>query len=210
VNDRPWIWRPGEPVHRLRRLLDRGGVLAVPTESTYGLAVDPLNQSAVELVYEIKDRDRGKPLPVIASSLAQVEQLGADLEDPSLRALAELWPAALTLLIPIRGQVAAAAGASRLAVRVPDHEMLRELLEQLDMPLTATSANLSGSEPARSVEEVDRLLSGYDAAIVAGGKLPGGPPSTIASIEGGRLRVLREGRVPVSALRAKLGEVDET
>lgn len=182
----------------------------MPTESSYGLAVDPLNQDAVELVYAIKGRDRGKPLPVIAAETGQLLRIGAGLDDLYLRALADLWPSALTLLLPLRRPVAAAAGERRLAARVPDHALMRELMEQLDTPLTATSANLSGEDPVCTPEPLKELLSGYDSAIVDGGALPGGPPSTIAAIEGERLHVLREGRVPVSALRAKLEEVKAT
>jgi len=194
----PWIWHRGEPIEPLRELLRRGGVVAVPTESSYGLAVDPLNSDAVETVYRIKGREASKPLLVVVCDRAQAERLGADLSDPTLQPLTELWPAALTLLVPLRQAIPAAQGSDRIALRVPDNELLRQLLRRLDMPLTATSANRSGRPAICSPDELLDLLSGYDAAIIDGGRLPGGPPSTLVALEKGRLQILRQGRVDLS------------
>lgn len=198
----PWVWHRGEPIEPLGELLRRGGVVAVPTESSYGLAVDPLNPDAVEAVYRIKGREGNKPLLVVACDRAQAERLGADLSDPALQPLIERWPAALTLLVPLRRAIPAAQGSDRIAVRVPDHELLRQLLCRLDMPLTATSANRSARPALCTPSEVRDLLSGYDAAIVDGGRLSGGPPSTLVALEKGRLHVVRQGRVDVSKLNA--------
>ena len=96
------IWRWGDPVKPLRELLARGGVLAIPTESSYGLGADPWNQAGVETIYRIKHRERGKPLPVVVASPAALVPLGIDLgNDPDLnivKRLFALWPGPLTVI----------------------------------------------------------------------------------------------------------------
>lgn len=175
-----------ERLGELRRLLARGGVLAVPTESSYGLAVDPRSAPGVKAVYRIKARDAGKPLPVVAADLDQVTGLGIDPDLPILARLAPLWPAALSLVLPLedcrgKGDAAmpAAAGGGTLAVRIPAHAGLRRLLAALGRALTATSANVSGEPPVLDPGRAAELLAGRDAVVIDGGRLPGGAPSTL-------------------------------
>ena len=199
------LWRFGDPVQTLRDLVARGGVLAIPTESSYGLGADPRNLSGVEAIYRIKEREAGKALPVVVSGRGQLTGLGVDLGvDPILyivNRLFEHWPAPLTAVLPIERPLPASAGAATLAVRVPAHEGLRDLLEELGHGLTATSANRSGEAPILDPAEVAALLAGTDAAVVDGGILPGGPPSTLVAIEEDGLVVLRRGNYPSERLR---------
>jgi L-threonylcarbamoyladenylate synthase len=201
-----WHW--GDPIQPLRDLLRRGGVLAIPTESSYGLGADPRNPAGVEAIYRIKGREAGKALPVVVAGREQLAPLGIDLgADFNLyivERLFALWPAPLTVLLPISQPLPAAAGAGRLAVRVPEHEKLRELLAALDHGLTATSANRSGGEAVLDPAAAAELLAGEDAMVVDGGVLPGGPPSTLVAIEGDGLAVLRRGRFPAERLKETL------
>jgi L-threonylcarbamoyladenylate synthase len=187
-------WRFGDDLGPLRDLLARGGVLAVPTESSYGLAADPRSAAGVEAIYRIKSRERGKPLPVVAADLAQIASLGIDVDEEACRLAAGVWPAPLSVLLPIASPLPAAAGEPALAVRIPDHALLRDLLRDLGTPLTATSANLSGEPPLLAPDAVAGLLADHDALVVDGGVLAGGPPSTLAAWTGSEWRVLREGR----------------
>jgi len=196
------LWRPGEPVAPLRALLARGGLLAIPTESSYGLAVDPRSAAGVDAVYRVKEREAGKPLPVIAADLGQLAALGVGLDDEAIRRAARLWPAALTVVAPIVEPLPASAGERTLAVRIPDHAELRSLLTTLGTALTATSANRSGEPPLLDPAEVANLLATEDAVVVDGGTLSGGPPSTLAAWTGKSWNVLRPGRFPPSALPA--------
>ena len=189
-------WQFGDDPQPLRDLLARGGVLGIPTESSYGLAADPKSAAGVEAIYRIKARERGKPLPVVAADLAQVASLSIDVGDQACRLAAAVWPAALSVLLPIASPLPAAAGEPALAVRIPDHARLRGLLQDLGMPLTATSANLSGESPLLAPDAVADLLADHDAVVVDGGVLEGGPPSTLAAWTGSEWRVLREGRFP--------------
>ena len=200
------VWRWGDPIEPLRELLARGGVLAIPTESSYGLGADPRNPAGVETIYRVKHRERGKPLPVVVAGVDDLAPLGIDLGNDLdlniVKRLFALWPGPLTVILPVDRPLPASAGERCLAVRVPGHERLRELLAALGHGLTATSANRSGGEPVLDPAELPELLAGEDAMIVDGGVLPGGPPSTLVAIRGDGLVVLRAGRFPAERLPA--------
>lgn len=199
-----WHW--GDDPAELVAVLEAGGVVAIPSESSYGLAVDPRNRRGVEAVYFLKQRDRGKPLPVVAADAAQLACLGVDPDSAIVRRVAEHWPAALTLVAPLQSDVPAAAGGATLAVRVPAHDRLRALLRSVASPWTATSANSAGEPPILHSDDLETLLSPLlakaPAAIVDDGELPGGPPSTLVvwDADAAAFRVLRAGRVDVAGL----------
>ncbi len=203
------FWRFGDPIAPLRALLARGGVLAIPTESSYGLGVDPWNPAGVEAIYRIKEREAGKPLPVVIAGRDQLAGLGIDPDLNIVKRLFALWPAPLTAVLPVARPLPASAGTRTLAVRVPDHGPLRELLAALGHGLTATSANASGEAPMVDPAAVAGLLAGEDAVVVDGGVLPGGPPSTLVAIEKDRLVVLRSGRFPAERLEKDLRSTGE-
>lgn len=201
------IWRPGDPVEPLRDLLRRGGVLAIPTESSYGLGADPRNRKGVEAIYRIKGREPRKALPVVVGDLGQLADLGIDPDLSILKPLSACWPGPLTVALPIAlvagDSVPATAGEPTLAVRIPGHKGLRRLLAELGHGLTATSANRSGQEPILDPAELARFLAGVageEAVVVDGGVLPGGPPSTLVAIEETGPVVLRSGSFPVDRL----------
>jgi L-threonylcarbamoyladenylate synthase len=195
------VWRRGDSVTALREALDRGGILAIPTESSYGLAADPRSERGVRAIYQVKGRDDHKALPVIAGDADQLAQLGIDLAAPEMAPLVDCWPAALSIVVPTGQALPASGGEASLAVRVPDHAALRSLLLDLGRPLTATSANRSGEPPILALDDLEPLLRTADAIAVDGGTLPGGAPSTLVELRGGVLRVLRSGRFPVADLR---------
>lgn len=212
-------WRFGDSRLRVEDVVGRGGVLAFPTESSYALGVDPRNPRGVEAVYRIKSREAGKPLPVVVGARRQLEHLGIDPNLPILLRLAACWPGAVTVILPrIDGAppLPAVGGQSSVAVRIPGHSAMRNLLTELG-PLTATSANVSGESPVLDAEEAARLLAregdgpAIDGLVIDGGRLPGGPPSTLllpevdARGELRRLRILRQGRVVARHLAELLG-----
>jgi L-threonylcarbamoyladenylate synthase len=206
--------RGGEPLPSLAplaRLLARGGVLALPTESSYGLGADPWSDRGVEAVLRFKGERGDKPLPVVVAGIGQLVGLGIDPELAAVRRLAGVWPAPLTAVLPVARPLPATLGRSTLAVRVPAHPELRELLAALGTPLTATSANPSGGAPVLDPEQAAALLAGEDALVLDGGPLPGGAPSTLVAFAdpaaAGPLqyRVLRAGAYPVAALAAVFG-----
>ena len=185
-------WHFGEDPGPLREVLARGGILAIPTESSYGLAADPRNPVGVEAIFAAKGRAGSQPLPVVIAGVEQLAELGIEAGSAALASAARYWPAPLSILLRIAMPLPAAAGSGSLAVRVPAHSELRSLLDILG-PLTATSANHSGAPPILEPDEAVALLAGTDAVLVDGGVLPGGPPSTLVEWTPAGWHVLRSG-----------------
>lgn len=194
------LWRFGDDPELVATALDRGAVVALPTESSYGLGVDPRDAAAVARIFDLKGRGREMALPVVGAGVEQFLALGVDAGDPALRWAAERWPAALTVVVALAEPIPAARADGTLAVRVPAHEGLRRLLVSLDRPLTATSANPSGEPPYVDPGAVAAWLEscGVDALVVDGGRLPGGLPSTLVAWRDGAPRVLRPGRYAIA------------
>jgi len=200
VERRPADEAPETLAAALTAALARGAVVALPTESSYGLAVDPLDLAAVERIYDLKGRSGSKALPVVGADADAFLALGVDAGDPALAWVRPRWPAALSVVVALAAPIAASAGESSLAVRVPDHAPLRALLAALGRPLTATSANRSGEPPIVDPDELAAWLAaaGAHALVVDGGRLAGGPPSTLVAWRDGEPRVLRPGRVRIA------------
>jgi len=154
---------------------ERHAVVAVPTETFYGLAVPPDDAEAVQRLLEAKGRPAEKALPVVGASLEQLEALVA-VPATVRRYLSAVWPAPLTAVLPLK--VPVAWRGETLAVRVPAHPLLRALLARLG-PRTATSANRSGAPPARCAGEVEAALGAAVDLLLDGGTTSGGAPSTI-------------------------------
>lgn len=169
-----------------------GGVVLIPTESHYGLGVDPRRPEAVARVFELKGRPGGRALPVVCSDWEQVDSL---VEIPQIHRvkLARVWPAALTVVAPCRSRVPASS-TDTLAVRIPDLDRLRALLYRVG-PLTATSANGHGEPPSPSVAGALGSLRGIPDLVLDGGILAGGPVSTLLDLSSGQAHEIRSGPV---------------
>ncbi len=177
-------------IARLRALLSRGGVAAVPTETFYALAADPMNERGVSRIFEIKGRDRDQPLLVLFSDPAQLGPLGVAVA--SLDRFLGIWPAPLTVVLPLRSPIAASSGGETLAVRMPAAPGLRQLLSAVG-PLTGTSANRSGDTPLADPDAVAQELGSDLDLLVEDGPTAGGEPSTIVDATREPVRVLRRG-----------------
>lgn len=169
--------------------------MAVPTETFYALAGDPLEPSAVQRIFEIKRREVDKPLPVLFARRTDLGRLGVDAESPALDPYFWIWPAPLTVVVPIRAPIAASRGRSSIAVRLPAARKLRDLLSLIG-PVTGTSLNRSGSPPLDSPEAVEAEFRREVVLLVDGGKTPGGKPSTIVDATREPPVVLRAGAYP--------------
>lgn len=172
-----------------RAAFARRGVVAVPTETFYGLAVRPDDEEAVAALLALKGRPAEKALPLIAADLAQVEELIV-LSRAWARRLAGVWPAPLSVVAPVRRPLAACG--STAAVRVPAHALLCAVLRELG-PLTATSANPGGCPPPTSPEGVVPTLGRGLAVLLDGGETPGGRPSTLLDVAVEPPKLLRRG-----------------
>jgi L-threonylcarbamoyladenylate synthase len=164
----------------------------VPTETFYGLAADPLSAAGVAKILTLKRRDEGKPLLVLFGERAQLAPLGVTASASSLDRFFAVWPAPLTVALPISAPIPASLGRPSLAVRLPAHATLAALLERIG-PVTGTSANRSGEAPCFRADAVEAILGDEIDVIVDGGTTPGGVASTLLDATVDPPRVLREG-----------------
>jgi L-threonylcarbamoyladenylate synthase len=191
-----------EAVAELAARLRAGGVLAIPTDTIYGLAADARSAAAVQRIFAVKGRDEGKPLPVLVGSREQAEELAASLPPAFAPLAAAFWPGPLTLVLPARPGLPPQllAGGASIAVRWPRAPIAQALLAACGFPLTATSANRSGQPGCLSAAEVEAQLGDRLEVIVDGGPAAAPLPSTMLDLTGAEPRLLREGAVPRSAL----------
>jgi L-threonylcarbamoyladenylate synthase len=176
--------------------LRRHGIVAYPTDTLYGLAADPRSDDAVEKIYAVKGRSARSAIPLIASDLQQVHRI-ARLGIRDLELARAFWPGPLTIVLPATGIVAPTllAGGATVAVRVPAHPVARALAAALGCCITATSANMSGHEPAASADQVLAALGSSVDLVLDGGLAPGGLPSTIVEMTSDGPRLVRAGAV---------------
>ncbi len=189
-------------------VLDRGGLVAVPTETVYGLAADATNGRAVAGIYAAKGRPSFNPLIAHVPDLAAAERHG--LFDADARRLAAaFWPGPLTLVVPRRDGSPladlATAGLSSVGLRVPAEPTTRALLERFGRPLAAPSANRSGRVSPTSAADVAEDLGERVDLILDAGPCPVGVESTILACLGGAPRLIRPGGLPRAAIEAVLG-----
>jgi L-threonylcarbamoyladenylate synthase len=185
--------------------LAAGSLVVFPTETVYGLGADARSSSAVARLVAVRGREAGKPILVLVADLEMAASVSVEPSREVRRLAERFWPGALTLVLPARDGLPAplTAGTATIGVRVPAHPTARALVAGLGAPVTAPSANPPGADPPRTLAAARAYFGNAVAVYVDGGVLPGGA-STVASVGGGTLRVLRAGPVPESALRAVL------
>jgi L-threonylcarbamoyladenylate synthase len=177
--------------------LRHGEVVAIPTDTVYGLAADPFNLSAVEEIFRVKGRPEERALPILVNSLDQAMLLAREVPRNFLRLAEEFWPGALTLVVDAshRLPLKVTANTGRIALRWPRSEVVARLIEEYDGPLTGTSANLSGSPSCASAEQVMTQLGDRLGLILDGGATKSATPSTIVELHGKNWKILREGAI---------------
>lgn len=180
---------------RVARLVQAGGVLAVPTETYYGLGINPFDGAAVARLLSIKGRPDGKPILILIGEQAQLQDLVTDVSSAARVLMEAFWPGPLTLVFPAgaRFPTSITAGTGTVGIRHTSHPALAELLRYTG-PLTGTSANYSGQPPVQTAVAVERTIGALVDVIVDGGTTPGGLPSTVLSVCDG-VRMVREGPI---------------
>ncbi|MEP6801545.1 MAG: L-threonylcarbamoyladenylate synthase [Acidobacteriota bacterium] len=184
-----------EGLEFLRKLFADGGVAAIPTDTFYGLAVDPRSATGVERVFRLKGRDAGQGFPVLFAAREQLSGLGIEADPSLVNRYMALWPAPLSVIFRLRAPIAASAGRSNLAVRLPAALPIHFLLEAAG-PLTATSANRTGEPPLDDPDEVEAVFGAGIDVLVDGGRTPGGKPSTLVDATTNPPLLLRDGAYP--------------
>ncbi len=188
--------------------LRAGEAVVFPTETFYGLGVDACSKKALERLFAIKQRDPTKPVGLIIADLEVAREVAAEIP-PIARKLAErFWPGPLTIVLPARASLAAEllGPTGGVAVRVSSNPIAHALARSFGRPITATSANLSGQPPARTIEQAREAFGDKVAVYVDGGYLDAELASTVVSLENDELRIWRHGAISERALREALGE----
>lgn len=202
-----WI-KPTE-VEEGVRLLKMGEVIAIPTETVYGLAGDATNDVAIQKIFEAKGRPSDNPLIVHVASVEQAEHFAQVIPPVAQRLIKAFWPGALTIILPSNGRASSlvTAGLDSIGLRMPDHPAALELIRMSDLGLAAPSANRSGRPSPTSAQHVADDLVGKIAGIMDGGSTGIGVESTVIDCTTEPATILRPGGVTKEAIEAIIGPV---
>lgn len=184
------------------RALERGEVIVFPTETFYGLGADALNRDAVERVAALKGRNPDSPISVIVADREMLDQVVSDVPVLAKKLIDRFWPGPLTLILSgkpgLPGPLLNREG--KIGVRISSHPTATRIARELGRPVTATSANPSGKEPARTIQEARSYFTGGIEIFLDGGILTGKKGSTVAEVIEGKLRIIREGGISAQEL----------
>lgn len=191
-----------ESIRRAAVLLRDGGIGAIPTDTLYGLAVNPFDAAAVNRLFTIKHRATDKALLLVAADTAQVCAAIGTLSPVAEHLAAVFWPGPLTLVMAAPATLGSdvTGGTGTVGVRVPAHDVTRALCAAAGTPLTATSANMSGRPATADPNVVARDMGACLDLLVDAGLSPGGLPSTIVDVTGAEPRLIREGALAWDAV----------
>lgn len=186
-----------EQIQLAAEILRRGGVVAFPTDTLYGLGADATNEMAVKRIFQVKKRPTDLPLPLLVADMSQLSQVAAFVPELAWRLARCFLPGGLTLVLPKAEAVSSiiTAGSSTVAVRIPAHPVALALIRSLGSPITGTSANLSGRPAPSTAQEVYQQLGEEVDLILDGGRCPGGVESTVVDVSGEAPLILRQGAV---------------
>lgn len=179
--------------------LQQGRIVAFPTETYYGLGVDPENEAAVEKLFRLKERPVEKPLLLLVADLEQLHHFVASVPQEYYVLIEKYWPGPLTLIFPARASVnrKLTAGTETVGMRISPHPVAAQLVRIFGRAITATSANISGLAPAETAEQVYSMFGEQVDYIVDGGKTSANSCSTVVGIGESGLEVYREGPIDV-------------
>jgi len=182
--------------------LQQGKIVGFPTETSYGLAVDPENIDAVDRLFDLKKRDSSKALLLLVENTNQLHSLVTAIPPRYLPLIKKYWPGPLTLIFPARESVynKITAETKTVGVRISPHPVARQLVSAFRKPITATSANVSGKAPARSALEVLSYFGSGVDYVLDGGATTAGACSTIVGMQNSQLKVIRKGAIEIETL----------
>jgi tRNA threonylcarbamoyl adenosine modification protein (Sua5/YciO/YrdC/YwlC family) len=191
-----------EALRYAAQFIARGGVVAIPTDTLYGLAADPFNLAAIEEIYRVKGRQDARALPILVCSVEQAILLAREVPVTFLKLAQKFWPGALTLVLDAsyRLPLKVTANTGRVALRWPNSKVVCALIEETGGPITGTSANVSGWAGCSTASEVMKQLGGKLPLVLDGGETGGAHPSTVVALKGETWEILREGAVSAAAI----------
>ena len=196
---------PASEIPLAIEILQRGGIVAFPTDTVYGVGALAFDNAAIESIYIAKDRPLEKAIPILIGDMSDLDKVGINIPDMALRLASRFWPGPLTCVVPKQPTLPPAVSATEtVAVRIPDHPDALALLRAAG-PMAVTSANISGQPSPTTAQEVYDQLNGRIPLILDGGTTPGGVPSTLVDCTGKEPIILREGPLSMENLISALG-----
>ncbi len=185
--------------------LKSGGIIAIPTDTVYGLGADPFNPDAVQKLYTIKGRPEGKPIPLVLGSVEDVNKVAQNLPGFFFHLTERFWPGGLTIIVQSKNLLPQlTADRTTVGLRIPNQPLLLQILQEFGGPIAITSANLSGEPAATSPQEFSDELSAKIDYIVDDGQTPGPIPSTVYDISVSPPQMRREGVISAETLTKEL------
>ncbi len=185
--------------------LKSGGIIAIPTDTVYGLGADPFNPDAVQKLYTIKGRPEGKPIPLVLGSVEDVNKVAQNLPGFFFHLTERFWPGGLTIIVESKNLLPQlTADGNTVGLRIPNQPLLLQILQEFGGPIAITSANLSGEPAATSPQEFSDELSAKIDYIVDDGQTPGPIPSTVYDISVSPPKIRREGVISAETLTKEL------
>ncbi len=187
--------------------LARGAVVAIPTDTLYGLAADPFNLSAVDEIYRVKGRPEARALPILVNSVEMAAAMALEVPKNFYRLAEAFWPGALTIVIDASHLVPlkVTANTKRVALRWPKNKVVQGLIAEFAGPITGTSANLSGRPSCSTAEEVMEQLGKRVPLVIDTGDTKSSLPSTIVELHGREWKIGREGAITEAEIDDALG-----
>lgn len=193
---------PDSQIKEAVRLLKQGGLIAFPTETYYGLGVDPFNKEALQRLFKVKRRGVDKAVLVLVADQSQVERFAYSIPADFNKLMASFWPGPLTLVFPARSNVPEllTGGTETVGIRQSPNSIAIKLVQEFAGPITATSANRSGATPATTAVEVNEIFGSEVDLIIDGGATPGGQGSTLVGFDQ-EIFCIRAGKIPFETIR---------
>lgn len=202
--------KPELTIDRAGEIIKKGGLVAFPTDTVYGLGADAYNPKAVLKVFKVKNRPLNQPLPLLISSKDSLTEVSSKIPDEVYRVIDEAWPGPLTVIVKKSGKVPreVTGGGDKVGVRIPAHPVALNLISEVNSPLTGPSANIHGKPSPITAKHVEEDLYGKINAIIDGGEALLGLESTVVDFTTTPPTLIRPGMFEVEKLREIIGELN--
>lgn len=196
----------GSEWKQVRGIFKEGGMIAYPTETFYGIGVDPFNKSAVNKLFKLKGRGTDKPISILIKDKKMLSEVVEDISSSAKTLIKRFWPGPLTIIFNAKKTIppALTGNTGKIAVRISSNPVAQKLLEAINSPITTTSANPSGKKSPVTAGEVMDYFGDKIDLIIDGGLLSGKLGSTIVDATEEKLKIIREGEIPVKTVLASV------
>ena len=199
----------GEVISQAVEVLNQGGIICFPTETVYGLGVKIFDDSALEKLFSIKGRRKDNPFSIFLKDTNQLREFVESISPSTKKLTDRFWPGPLTLVFKSKMKDLSPylLHHNKVGIRVSSSPLIQQLLQQLDQPITATSANLSGESPCFSAEDAKKIFWGKVDLILDGGESKQPVASTVLDVSEEKINLIREGSILLSQIREVLPEL---